>query len=249
MSRFLPEIRPFGQPEDLDLDLEGPDADAVVTEVLTRCSSGRPAESWWNETVGSRIASLVRLVAATERSESLTFPVRCGRPDCKAWLEVPLPLDVARHGPGASARFTVSLPDGAQVVVRAPIGADRRSWRERHDRSRDEAVAAMLETLLIEGHVSASDPQAVNTIAAVLAERDPLVAFTVSYTCPSCGFAHETQVDLERVALDRLARIQRALLSDVHVLAGKYGWTEAEVLAVPAWRRARYRALIEETGL
>ena len=56
----------------------------------------------------------------------------------------------------------------------------------------------------------------------------------------------EVAVDLEALALRRLYARQDALLATVHRLASRYGWTESEVLAVPARRRARYLALIEE---
>jgi hypothetical protein len=71
------------------------------------------------------------------------------------------------------------------------------------------------------------------------------VAFSVSCTCPSCNAQYDAPIDLESVVLQRLAVRQQSLLREVHLLASCYGWTEHEVLAVPAQRRARYLALIE----
>ena len=248
MARSVPALRPFGRPEDLDLELDGDGAEKAVTELLTRCSAGLTPGSWRDETVGGRIAALLELVSMSEEMPAFTVPLQCDRPGCSALLEVALRPDAMPEAPEASARFAVSLPDGAEVVVRPPIGADQRSWRSRQYGSRDEAVAAMLESLVIEGHVAASDRAAVSAIASAMAEHDPLVAFTITYACPDCGTSREVAIDLERIALDRLVRLQRALVHDVHVLASAYGWTEAEVLAVSPRRRAQYRALIDETA-
>ena len=39
-----------------------------------------------------------------------------------------------------------------------------------------------------------------------------------------------------------------ALLQEVHQLARHYGWSEAQILALPAHRRAHYLALVESTS-
>jgi hypothetical protein len=75
---------------------------------------------------------------------------------------------------------------------------------------------------------------------------DPLVSFRVNTQCPHCGYAIDTPLDLEALALDQLHRTQRAFLRDVHQLATRYGWSEADTLAVPAWRRAHYLRLIAD---
>jgi hypothetical protein len=45
-----------------------------------------------------------------------------------------------------------------------------------------------------------------------------------------------------------LAASSRRLLLQIHALAGAYGWTEAEILALSPPRRATYVKLIEEQG-
>jgi hypothetical protein len=246
MSLAAPALRAFGRSEDLDLDLEGHGADQVVTDLLTQCSSDAASGYWWEATIGRRIAALVRIVAITERSASLAVTVACDSPGCGAPLEMAIPLEAIDSSGGAPERFPVGLANGQEVIVRPPNGADQRTWRQRHYDSREEAVAAMLESLLVEGDVSGAQPRDIDVIAEALAERDPLVAFTISYDCPSCGTSREMAIDLERLAIQRLIGVQQGLLKDVHALATRYGWTESEVLAIPAQRRARYRALIDE---
>jgi hypothetical protein len=82
-------------------------------------------------------------------------------------------------------------------------------------------------------------------LSRTLAERDPLVALSLSCPCPACGAGNEISIDLEAVALARLERRRSCLLHEIHALASRYGWTEAEILALPPARRAHYLALIE----
>jgi hypothetical protein len=213
---------------------------------MTHCSSHAASGYWWEATISRRIAALMQIVAMTEHSASLAMTVRCDRLDCGVPLEIAIPLEAIQSSGSPPERLSVSLANGHEVIVRPPIGADQRTWRQRHYASREDAVRAMLESLLIEGDVSGAEPHDVEAIADALAERDPLVAFTISYDCPSCGVSSDTAIDLEQLAVQRLVTFQRGLLGDVHALATRYGWTESEVLAIPAKRRARYRALIDE---
>lgn len=246
MSPEAPVLRAFGRSGDLDLDLEGHGADQAVTDLLTQCSGDAASGYWWEATIGRRIAALVQIVAMTERAGSLPITVTCDAPACGAPLEMSIPLEVIESSGGAPERFAVGLVNGEEVIVRPPRGADQRAWRQRQYGSRDEAVAAMLASLLVEGDVSAAQPRDIDIIAEALAERDPLVAFSIAYDCPSCGASRDTAIDLERLALERLIAVQQGLVKDVHALATRYGWTESEVLAIPPQRRARYRALIDE---
>ena len=81
-------------------------------------------------------------------------------------------------------------------------------------------------------------------MAEALSTIDPLVAFTVDCTCPVCGAANEVRIDLEDIVLARFNQRQLALMREIHGLASHYGWTEAEILAVPASRRAHYLDMI-----
>jgi hypothetical protein len=156
-----------------------------------------------------------------------------------------------RHSTSALAdapapdRMAVLLHDGRHAIVRQPTGEDQRRWSQRRYASQGEALAAIVDALVIEGQVTVDDERSLATIAAALGEHDPLVDFNVSCTCPVCTQPVEMAIDLEEMALMRLAVVRRSLLADVHALASAYGWTESEVLALPPERRASYIALID----
>jgi hypothetical protein len=244
MSLSVRSVRSFGRAEDLDVPFAAVDRPALVTALLAQCTEGCDPHQWWRERVGVRIATLLGLAAATDRRQGLTTEQRCPQPGCGASLEITLSPDDLDPGPSID-RITVPLPDGHLATVRPPTGADQRTWGRRAYASRREAIAAITGTLVIDGRVSGDDEPALAAIATTLAEHDPLVDFMVSCVCPTCGETGEIAIDLEALALRRLAATRRALIEDVHAIAAAYGWTEREVLAIPPERRASYRALID----
>jgi hypothetical protein len=233
-------MRSFGAAADLDLDFGDPDRPLLVTNLLAHCAGHGDAEFWWSQPVGMRTAALLHLVGITDASaRELEFSARC---NCGGQFEFALPLATLLDSPQAGACIEAPLEGGRRVKLRRPTGGDLRQWREMQPGSRDQATRTMLDCLLIEGKPRAED---VPQLARALAERDPLVALSVLCPCPACGAGNEVPIDLEAVALARLERRRRALLREIHALASHYGWSEAEILALPSERRTQYLALIE----
>ncbi|MCY1281422.1 hypothetical protein D9M68_670810 [compost metagenome] len=231
-------LRPFGELPDLDLDFADRDRPRLVTDLLARCAAD--AEFWWAQPVAARSAALLRLVAVTDGIQALSFTARC--PACAEAFEFDLQLAALLAGADDSGPIRVSLDQGADVALRRPTGDDLRRWRSARPATRAEARRLMLDSLLLEGQVRPEDEA---RLSAAVAAADPLVALAVACDCPACGAASEVPIDLDDTALARLAARQRALLREVHCLASRYGWSEAQVMALPPARRAQYLALIE----
>ena len=235
-------MRAFGQAPDLDLDFVQADRPGLVTMLLAQCDEGRDADYWWSRPVSARIAALLRLVASTEGCERLSLHALCAATACGERYEIELPLQTVLEAHRGDALVTTHLGPDRRVTLRRPTGDDLRIWRAAQPVSSARATRMMLESLLIAGDVQAEDAAA---LSAALSQEDPLVNFTVACACPACGAENEVEVDLETLALTRLAARQRMLIEEVHGLAARYGWTEREVLSIPRERRARYLALIE----
>jgi hypothetical protein len=234
--------RPFGcVAEDLGFDFERSDRAALVTTLLAACATPPDAQHWWRQTVGTRIDTLLKLLRASEGHDVLTIAARC--PACEAPFEIELAHD-ALAGLEAAAVDVVELQgeEGAALRLRRPAGDDLRAWHEQAPTTRELALRNMLARLSIGGEPGAADAA---RATSALAEADPLVAFSAACTCPVCGHEAEREIDLEGLALQRLAARQRALLREVHVLASRYGWTEREILAVAPERRAKYLEMVE----
>lgn len=237
-------MRPFGRAADLDLDFGQSDRPALVTAVLAQCDGdGAGAQAWWAKPVGSRTAALLALVALTEDTPQLALNARCASAGCSEMFGFDLPLQaLAAQGAADDGPLAVELGEGRSVRLRRPTGADLRDWHARRPVTRADAVQAMLDSLLIEGHAAAQDEARLSQAVAAL---DPLVNFSAQCHCPACGTPAEVSVDLEALALGRLHARQQGLLREVHALASRYGWSEEQVLAVPPARRAHYLALID----
>jgi hypothetical protein len=254
-------LRAFGRAEDLDIALDDaldatarparPDRPALVTQLLEHCDDRGAAEDggafWWSRPVGLRIGALLRLVALTEATDSLGVVLRCVQADCGERFEVELPLhELIARAPDADAGdapLHIDLPGGRSASLRLPTGNDLRDWATLPLAGSADAIAAVIASLRIEGDLQPGDAAA---LAEAIAAHDPLVAFSVASTCPACGAEDELPVDLEGLALQKLAQRQQRLVLEVHRLASRYGWTEKQALAVPPQRRERYLALIDD---
>lgn len=258
--RELPPPRPFGRHRaDLDLDLDFGRADraGLVTAVLALCCEEAAApsptrtEAAWQLPVGVRIARLGRIVTLSTESETLPVTLRCPHDECQQPFETSLPLaELADTAPGDSGDTgIIPFPLGAEqrLALRRPTGRDQSVWQVEAYPSADAATEAIIRSLLLPPHTAVPlAPEQLARLAATMEEADPLVAFRAATMCPECGRAVELPVDLELTALQTLAALRRSLLREIHALATRYGWSEEEILAIPAARRAEYRRLIAE---
>jgi hypothetical protein len=253
-------VRAFGREAvDLDVRFDASDRPSLVTALLARCAETTHAAPagrelfWWNQSLSARIAALLRIAAATTEGDSLRAPLRCTAPTCRQAFEIELPLNAmlesARNTPGELLPFI--LPQGHSLALRRPTGHDQAAWRTLRPRSRAEALQTIVRSLVVTGEwpIEAETPAfapTLDALAEAMEDFDPLVSFRVHTQCPHCSSAIDTPVDLEALALEQLHHTQRALLREVHQLASRYGWSEADTLAVPAWRRAHYLRLIAD---
>lgn len=236
-------LRAFGQQAgDLDHDFASDDRPSLVTALLHDCSVEPESVDWWQAPVGRRISALLDLAMLSTDSHALGVTLRCEAPACGKRFEVELPAEAWVQ---ADERLPspVHIEGGsgdAPLTLRHPTGADLRACREQalqlHAHPADIAQA-LLERLCLAGTPRRDDA---TRAAGALAEADPLVAFHVHCACPECGDAADRSVDLEALALMRLAVRQAELLDDVHRLAWHYGWSERQIFEVPPSRRRLY---------
>lgn len=239
--------RPFGSAaEDLAFDFGNADRPALVTALLDACTPGAETNAWWERPVGERVSALLALLRRSSGEDAIALTLRCASADCDARFDIALPHDALPQAP-ASAPVTLRGSDGRTKTLRLPTGDDLRAWHAQPPATRAQMLARLRVDPGVDDESDADDAD-LDEAAAALADADPLVAFAIACACPECGRAAEREVDLEDLALQRLEARQHGLLREVHALASHYGWTEREILAVAAPRRARYLALIEGDG-
>ena len=174
-----------------------------------------------------------------------------------------LAVAVATHGPLRDVTVTCNAPEcGERMDLQLDLTAFRTDWRDQHVAVPDHDLVLRLPVpgdlanmagppedvlgrLIVEGEL----PDAPNWVAdvdAALSEADPLGDLELQATCPECGAPVRHPFALEPFLLAELAGEQTRLVDEIHVLAMAYHWSETEILALPASRRALYLDRIRE---
>lgn len=233
---------------DLDIDFNAVPRAKVVTALLALClqyTDGRniDAATLWEWSVATRLQGLLAIAFAT--TGPITSAVAtCSHADCGERIELELALADFALSTGELIEWRTPLEQ--QASVRLPAGSDQLAWYA-HSRDCGKVATGWLARRLIT-RLDAATPAAdwqlpadwLAPLGAALDNADPLTALSVKARCPACATQLDVEVDLEVLLLEDLRRQQNALLDEIQQIADRYHWSEAEIVALPAWRRARY---------
>ena len=164
-------------------------------------------------------------------------------PSCGEALELELP--VAELIPTSVGESDLRIAcDGFEIQYRMPrsgdlaAATDERALAERcviSARRIDDGTPIEVATL----------PMAVLTaMGEAMAELHPAAGLHVEVTCAVCASRWDAALDVATFVATRARVDALRVIAEVHALAAAYGWTEAEVLAVPPARRRRYLELV-----
>lgn len=170
-------------------------------------------------------------------------------PSCGAAVEFALDADalqgLSRDSAGGDLAMTTEAGEWL-VRWRVPTAGDLAEVAGRAD-----AASALLARCCDvtgpagEGAADAPD-EVVERVETALADADPLAEITVGIECPECDTVFDADVDPIAFVWREVTSRARRVLREVDVLARAYGWTEAEVLALPEQRRAAYLEIVRE---
>ncbi len=232
-SGAVPLPRAFGtQLADLAAPIDPAQPAEAVDGLLCACF-GETSETVRRWSVARRLDALVAVRQADGRAaEPVTL--RCAV--CHSPFEIEIDLQACRLPlSDGSVAFEIG---GRMLQARLPTGAEQIRWQREHTPAR--AVAASLLECAQE-----PDDETLAALNRALAASDPLRGLPLQPTCPECGAAGEQALDLEAHLVSCFAQQQRAWLGDIATLAEAYHWSEAEIAAMPAWRRAFYLQRLE----
>jgi hypothetical protein len=230
---------------DLDIAFDG-DRARIVTALLAACVSdahGRTVDvaDAWDWTLNQRLQALIAVRRASGPSQ---MDVQAPCAHCTEKMAITLDLDDFAAAP-AAPRFTWRSPAGALLSLRLPSGRDLQRWQALQDdaaSARQTMAASLIEA--VDGLAADIDTDALAAWMPALDDafeaHDPLTALHLHATCPACAHGNDIACDLEALLVDGLARAQDRLLDEVAQLAAAFNWSEPAIMALPAWRRARY---------
>lgn len=230
----LPDMRTLRDPDLLALWEQGASRHALDRTVLL-CAAARgdlPAAAIPDLALGEVNESLIRLRSALfgARLECGADCARCGAPfevavEMDALLQ---PVAAARRQAGCTVggrRLRLpSLRDLAAVSTAADV--DRAAWRLFARCSGDDGATPCADELAQAG--------------AAIEAADPMTDLVLRAQCPGCGHDVALELDIGQVLWREIEARARSLLGQVHLLAMAYGWSERQILALGAVRRAAY---------
>jgi hypothetical protein len=194
---------------------------------------------------GDRVALLLEL-RRLMAGDSLPCVLDCPWPDCGERLELDLAIGELLDAGTETRGPTYELDFGSALLsFRLPTGADEeRAARTAVEQGPATAVAELMRACLLDPPPDRA-PGMAEALGAAIADADPHAEISLALRCPVCERDGEVAFDaasyLWRELEGRLARLDH----DVHVLASRYGWSEAEILGLGDRRRARYLELVE----
>jgi hypothetical protein len=205
-------------------------------------------------TIGERDAWLLTLreqLFGAEVASVATCP-HCGEP-----LELNFSVSTVRTSAGSSSgqhREVTVHAEGYAIRSRLPTSADLLAVAGMA--GADNAQRALLARciLAIEPDATAEAPpgpeQLPAGVAAAIVEQmaqaDPQADVRLALVCPACSHQWLAQFDILSFLWAELSDWVQRTLREVHQLAMTYGWREADILAMSAWRRQWYLQLIGE---
>ncbi len=171
-------------------------------------------------------------------------------PSCRQQLEVAFDVaDLRAEGPEAEPVEMLADDGDVRVRFRSPTLADLRAITVAVDL--EAARRLLVERCVVDARRggrridAASLPDDLLTrISEAMADADRQADLRLGLRCPECGHAWDSPFDVASFLWIEIDTRARRLMADVHTLARAYGWTEAEILALPPARRQAYLELV-----
>lgn len=218
-------------------------ATAVLTAALTQLGeSSADAATVWQLTVPDR-QFLMRALAHHLDPGPHWYSANCQQ--CKYRFDFQLddhqlPVFQAKEGyPFAEVTF-----DQKSYRIRVPTGVDQLAIATLEDVSLAQRQLAQL-CMIDEPEMPLTETQ-VNLIEATLEALGPAITETIAAECPECQKQQALIIDPYRL----LYQPNAAIFGDVCLLASRFHWSEADILALPSARRQGYvRMLDQQRGI
>jgi len=223
-----------------------PVARALTLLRLAFPDSGR--EERESTCIGRRDAALIQLRTRLFGPEIVSVAT-C--PTCGERVEITFQTDDILVPGAADAEGPGSLEvDGFLLTYRLPASRDLLAVQGASDvneASRQVLGGCLLSAVFREEPVSFSQlPESViDALAARFAEDDPQADVQLSLCCPECEEKWDLVFDIASFLWTEVEAVAERLLLEVHILAFNYGWSERDILSLPAARRQFY---LQEIG-
>jgi uncharacterized protein YbaR (Trm112 family) len=205
-----------------------------------------PLEQMASFSIGHRDAMLLRL------RETLFGPKLLGVatcPECKERLELKFSTRDVLVGQEIREGIEGFSLDGCEIQFRLPNSLDLISLSGCSDleKARHFLLGRCILSSKFQGNEVSIDKLPCRVRDAVvlkMEEIDPHADIQLDLSCPWCSHRWQISFDIVTFFWKEIDHWARRLLSDVHLLAKGYGWSESEILEMSPWRRQFYLEVI-----
>ncbi len=178
-------------------------------------------------------------------------------PECHQQVELNINADDLRvasvdgvAGEDAPDTFTLRAGD-YEVKFRLPNSLDLEAIADSGQKGIGAAKHVLLERCLLtierageEVAVKSLPDDVIKAAVERMQQVDPQADIQLALACPQCGARWQEQFDIESFFWDEISAWAERLLSEVHIIASRYGWRERDILNMTALRRHHYLNLI-----
>ena len=84
----------------------------------------------------------------------------------------------------------------------------------------------------------------IEVLSRAMLEAYPQAEIILRLTCPTCGHEWDLLFDIAEFFWREISAQAQRLLREIDTLARAYGWTEREILSLPAQRRQTYLEML-----
>ncbi len=180
----------------------------------------------------------------------LTGAAQC--PDCGLDIELDFAVADIRAPEATPPESALTLADaGYELRFRLPTCGDLEALELGGDPAGRKT--ALLERCVTEARwhgeiapVHALPASLTTALTGRMADLDPQGDIRLALTCPRCARQWQAPFDIVSYLWSELQAWALDLLRDIHELARAYGWREADILNLSAWRRQAYLEMIRQ---
>lgn len=214
--------------------------------LLSAASPQTPPDMLAERSIGHRDADLLTLREWTFGSK-LASVTTC--PACRERLELSFNVADIRVSPESEAAGVLSLSVADyDLRFRLPNSRDLAAFADRDCGDDAETTShRLLERCLLDAQqggkqmsVDELPADVIDAIVERMAGADPQADVQLALNCPVCEHQWKATFDILTYFWSEIEAWVQRTLREVHSLASAYGWREADILAMSAWRRRFY---------
>lgn len=193
-----------------------------------------------SDTLGARNRRLLELHSSLSDSP-LDARLRCAA--CQTDNEFQVPAEAILACPAPDAAVRVRIGTGrARRTFRLPLMSDIHAVGGAPAR---DALARIVERCKVgPGEGGPIGAAALERLAGRFEALDPAARIVVDLSCAECEAALRASVDIAEFVAAAIDLVVDGLFRQIDSIARAYGWSEREILALPAGRRGNYMAMI-----